>query len=104
MHRIIVRCDEEHFHCSPKPLPCVSRNGSRGFDLLASRQERHAILESPSKVLRVCQLESVGGNPLGQAIVRDLSACCRDGARRSGSAGVRAMYPPHHFELPVEGG
>ena len=58
--RIIVRRDEEHFHFSLKSFPRLSRNGSRAFELFASRQERRAVLESPSKILRVRQLKSIG--------------------------------------------
>ena len=105
MHRIIVGRDENHFHCSPKPFPCVSRNGSRGFDLFASRQERHAVLESPSKVLRVRQLESVGGNALGQSDkFRDLTDVVAMEHDIQGQWEFERYDPLHDFDLTVEGG
>ena len=104
MHRIIVGRDEEHVHSSPKPFPRLSRNRSRSFDLLASRQERHAILESPSKILRVRQLKSIGRNALGQSEqVRDLTDVVAMNHDVQSQLESERYDPLHDLELPVEG-
>src|SRR4029079_2323399 len=101
--RIIVRCDEEHFHCSPKPFPCPSCNGTRGVNLRASRQERHAIFESPSEILRICQLESVGGHELRENDkFLDLIDVVTMKHDVQGQREFERCDPLHGFELPME--
>src|SRR5207249_6958454 len=66
IHRVIVRSDEHHFHFPLKPPSGMFRNGPRAFELVASGQERCAVLQRPSKILRVRQFKSVSRPLFGQ--------------------------------------
>jgi hypothetical protein len=63
---IIVRSDEYHFHFALEPISRLCRDRARAFDLIASRQERGAVVQGPSKILRVRKLEATRRQLFGQ--------------------------------------
>src|SRR5881396_2558820 len=63
---IIVRSDEDHFHFAPEPMLRLCRDRARAYDLVASGQERGAVVQGPSKILRIRKLEAIRRQLFGQ--------------------------------------